>query len=377
MKENFTKDAESTAIEMSVLAEIQEQDESVITRSQQQSGSKRPTDGDEGRRNKERRVEANSEIISSGTKINLEKQKEIEGNKGEGTERFKKYINTDSSTEKRPRLIWNQDLQLKFMSAISALGDKKARPEKILEKMDVPCLSQRQVSSRLQHNAVGLTCFSFRKYKAQIRRIYDHAIADSSPLNEPSPFNSRTGVLLLKTGPVRGQVRNQGSDYEIEGEKSEILKAPPDGVNQDVFFSRLSGNRNKAPLMNRKMDCITPPNPTSGNVHDAIPTISTDENRNLDPKVSNPNPDNLINTDEFMKNLNEVIQELDATAVTGPPSCSLNQSQSLSNFTDMLNLLEEEPVNSKGLTDEPCPDEVARYLDSLSEILLENDSPQP
>jgi hypothetical protein len=64
-----------------------------------------------------------------------------------------------------------------------------------------------------------------------------------------------------------------------------------------------------------------------------------------------------------MKNLNEVIQELDATAVTGPPSCSLNQSQSLSNFTDMLNLLEEEPVNSKGLTDEPCPDEVARYLD--------------
>jgi hypothetical protein len=43
----------------------------------------------------------------------------------------------------------------------------------------------------------------------------------------------------------------------------------------------------------------------------------------------------------------------------------------------MLNLLEEEPVNSKGLTDEPCPDEVARYLDSLSEILLENDSPQP
>jgi len=124
MKENFTKDAESTAIEMSVLAEIQEQDESVITRSQQQSGSKRPTDGDEGRRNKERRVEANSEIISSGTKINQEKQKEIEGNKGEGTERFKNYINTDSSTEKRPRLIWNQDLQLKFMSAISALGDK-------------------------------------------------------------------------------------------------------------------------------------------------------------------------------------------------------------------------------------------------------------
>jgi hypothetical protein len=129
-------------------------------------------------------------------------------------------------------------------------------------------------------------------------------------------------------------------------------------VNQDVFFSRLSGNRNKAPLMsawtskggkqgyggehftiekvaksiklatistgrNRKMDCITPPNPTSGNVHDAIPTISTDENRNLDPKVLNPNPDNLINTDEFMKNLNEVIQELDATAVTGPPSSFL------------------------------------------------------
>lgn len=51
MKENFTKDAGSTAIEMSVLAEIQKQDESVITRSQQQSGSKRPTDGDEWRRN--------------------------------------------------------------------------------------------------------------------------------------------------------------------------------------------------------------------------------------------------------------------------------------------------------------------------------------
>lgn len=74
-----------------------------------------------------------------------------------------------------------------------------------------------------------------------------------------------------------------------------------------------------------------------------------------------------------MKILNEVIQELDTSAVTGPPSCSWNQSRSLSNFTHTLNLLEEEPVNSEGLTDEPSPDEV----DSLSELLLENDSPQP
>lgn len=65
----------------------------------------------------------------------------------------------------------------------------------------------------------GLACFSFQKYKAQLRRSYDHAIADSSPmaLSEPSPFNSGTGVLLLKTGPERGQAGNQGSGYGIEG----------------------------------------------------------------------------------------------------------------------------------------------------------------
>ncbi|KAJ6721198.1 hypothetical protein OIU85_024304 [Salix viminalis] len=153
--------------------------------------------------------------------------------------------------------------------------------------------------------------FHFRNTKLNYGVVMTMPSPIHPPLNEPSPFNSGTGVLLLKTGPARGQAGNQGSGYGIEGEKSEILEAPTDGVNQDIFLSHLSGNGNKAPLMsawtstgqqefisnyggehftkekvaesiklaiisngrNRNLEFIAPPIPTSENVRDAIPTI--------------------------------------------------------------------------------------------------------
>ncbi|KAL0701160.1 hypothetical protein Bca4012_057282 [Brassica carinata] len=55
--------------------------------------------------------------------------------------------------------VWTRDRHMKFLAAISILGEKKSRPKAILEIMNDSNLSQRQVASHLQ------------KYKFQVERI--------------------------------------------------------------------------------------------------------------------------------------------------------------------------------------------------------------
>ncbi|CAH2066108.1 unnamed protein product, partial [Thlaspi arvense] len=57
--------------------------------------------------------------------------------------------------------IWTHERHLRFLAAISILGDKNCRPKAILEIMNDPNLSHRQVSSHLQ------------KYKSQVQRFND------------------------------------------------------------------------------------------------------------------------------------------------------------------------------------------------------------
>ncbi|KAL6969898.1 hypothetical protein U1Q18_029612, partial [Sarracenia purpurea var. burkii] len=64
-----------------------------------------------------------------------------------GSER--KYTD-NSSREKRLRMKWTPALHIKFMEAISALGDRKAHPKSVLRIMNEPNLTVRHVASHLQ-----------------------------------------------------------------------------------------------------------------------------------------------------------------------------------------------------------------------------------
>ncbi|KAK1277188.1 Two-component response regulator ARR10 [Acorus gramineus] len=51
---------------------------------------------------------------------------------------------------KTPRFVWDPKLQNKFINAVESLGLQSATPKKIMEIMNIPGLSTRQISSHLQ-----------------------------------------------------------------------------------------------------------------------------------------------------------------------------------------------------------------------------------
>ncbi|XP_076937244.1 two-component response regulator ARR12-like [Bidens hawaiensis] len=65
----------------------------------------------------------------------------------------------DSSTQKKPRVVWSIDLHRKFVAAVNQLGIEKAVPKRILDLMNVEGLTRENVASHLQ------------KYRLYLKRI--------------------------------------------------------------------------------------------------------------------------------------------------------------------------------------------------------------
>ncbi|XP_057957585.1 two-component response regulator ARR1-like [Malania oleifera] len=65
----------------------------------------------------------------------------------------------DTSTLKKPRVVWSVELHQQFVAAVNQLGIDKAVPKKILELMNVPGLTRENVASHLQ------------KYRLYLRRV--------------------------------------------------------------------------------------------------------------------------------------------------------------------------------------------------------------
>ncbi|KAE8706183.1 Two-component response regulator ARR1 [Hibiscus syriacus] len=65
----------------------------------------------------------------------------------------------DTSTLKKPRVVWSIELHQQFVAAVNQLGIDKAVPKKILELMNVPGLTRENVASHLQ------------KYRLYLRRL--------------------------------------------------------------------------------------------------------------------------------------------------------------------------------------------------------------
>ncbi|KAH6808647.1 hypothetical protein C2S51_026430 [Perilla frutescens var. frutescens] len=98
----------------------------------------------------------------------------------------------DTSTLKKPRVVWSVELHQQFVTAVNQLGIDKAVPKKILELMNVPGLTRENVASHLQ------------KYRLYLRRLsgvsqHQNGLANSfmGP-SDPSfgPMSSLSGVDL-------------------------------------------------------------------------------------------------------------------------------------------------------------------------------------
>ncbi|OWM65805.1 two-component response regulator ARR12 [Punica granatum] len=94
-------------------------------------------------------------------KVNRKRSDHDEEEDDEGEENGRE--NEDSSSQKKPRVVWSVDLHRKFVAAVNQLGLEKAVPKKILDLMNVEGLTRENVASHLQ------------KYRLYLKRIHNAA----------------------------------------------------------------------------------------------------------------------------------------------------------------------------------------------------------
>ncbi|KAF2289122.1 hypothetical protein GH714_029007 [Hevea brasiliensis] len=89
-----------------------------------------------------------SSSANAGNRRNSKKRKDEEEDAEE---------RDDTSTLKKPRVVWSVELHQQFVAAVNQLGIDKAVPKKILELMNVPGLTRENVASHLQKIEWGFT----------------------------------------------------------------------------------------------------------------------------------------------------------------------------------------------------------------------------
>ncbi|EEF36083.1 hypothetical protein RCOM_0577360 [Ricinus communis] len=261
-------------------------------------------------------------------------------------------IEEKSSSDRRSRVLWTPELHLKFTAAISALGDKKARPKPILEMMNVPHLTQRQVASHLQ------------KYKSQVRRICETGTTSLPAVCRSSNFAGRTRVLDAADKNTSAAVCEQGSQSSDFGIR-DILRMSESFYRfrtPNIISSNSSQSKSQVPVTSSSttiqelLDCLAGKG-TSGNVPTPcaakLPTnFINEENPKLDiMEASVPISGNESCADKFRKDLIDVDRGTDSMEISNTNSVNVPDTyMSTAGFAnEELDALTYLSLNDQGL----------------------------
>ncbi|KAL5761206.1 hypothetical protein ACOSP7_019739 [Xanthoceras sorbifolium] len=229
--------------------------------------------------------------------------------------------------KKNRRILWTPELHKEFTAALSTLGDKKARPKLILQKMNLPNLTQRQVASHLQ------------KYKAQVEKI------------------SQNRATTVPT----------------------MLSTPP----SSALFGRFTGESSSSKIFDKTMPLTSLP----GHEHFAIPGMTQGVD-SVPGKYNLSSSGNMFNagtsvpafTESRSLEVNKSTAALAPPADPAPPVFQVNQNLQLSpEYADLMKLLEEDPEEEfQGLgSTELNPGDVDRYCQWLTDALQGENDQQP
>ncbi|KAL3829360.1 hypothetical protein ACJIZ3_018162 [Penstemon smallii] len=108
---------------------------------------------EEGERQQQKQPSEDVDYSSSANEGNWKNSKKRKDEEDESEDR------DDTSSLKKPRVVWSVELHQQFVTAVNQLGIDKAVPKKILELMNVPGLTRENVASHLQ------------KYRLYLRRL--------------------------------------------------------------------------------------------------------------------------------------------------------------------------------------------------------------
>ncbi|KAE8658770.1 Two-component response regulator ARR1 [Hibiscus syriacus] len=141
----------------------------------------------------------------------------------------------DTSTLKKPRVVWSVELHQQFVVAVNQLGIDKAVPKKILELMNVPGLTRENVASHLQ---------KYRLYLRRLSGVSQHPSNLNNTFMSPQDATfgplSSLNVLDLQTLAATGQLPAQSlATLEAAGLGRPTGKSglPVPLVDQRNFFS--------------------------------------------------------------------------------------------------------------------------------------------
>ena len=138
----------------------------------------------------------------------------------------------DSSTLKKPRVVWSAELHQQFVTAVNTLGIDKAVPKRILDLMGVQGLTRENVASHLQ---------KYRLYLKRLQGVNNGAggaggggspgfmtglAVDQSGVVVGGPGGSRVGSPAMHSGPGGGVVMGVGVDAMAPGMHHPQMMAP-------------------------------------------------------------------------------------------------------------------------------------------------------
>ncbi|CAH9095581.1 unnamed protein product [Cuscuta epithymum] len=155
----------------------------------EQSGS-----ADEGGDRQQQKPQDDGDYSSSANEGSWKNSKRRKEEDDEGEER------DDTSTLKKPRVVWSVELHQQFVAAVNQLGIDKAVPKKILELMNVPGLTRENVASHLQ------------KYRLYLRRLSGQGgMGHPFMGHQDSPFGPMSSLngLELQALAASGQISAQ------------------------------------------------------------------------------------------------------------------------------------------------------------------------
>ncbi|KAM5555083.1 two-component response regulator ORR26-like [Rosa sericea] len=129
------------------------------------------------------------DITKEESNTHVESQAKIPNSERERSEGMDNYEEKDSNCSTaftKRRVIWTDKLHHRFLQAVKLIGIDGARPKKIIQLMNVPGLTRRNVSSHLQKYR-----HSLRQEQLAIkkRRIRASKSASSQPRKSASTFN--------------------------------------------------------------------------------------------------------------------------------------------------------------------------------------------
>ncbi|XP_074567821.1 two-component response regulator ORR22-like [Curcuma longa] len=173
--------------------------------------------------------------------------------------------NEDSTTQKKPRVVWSMDLHRKFVAAVNQTGIDKAVPKRILELMNVEKLTRENVASHLQ------------KYRLYLRRLSAKA---SQQVNMVAAFGGRDSYISSLDS--FGTFQTLGASGKLQAfrslQSSEVLvNANTSGLGlHDRFSSRIiqvgNSNTNTPSADISKLQPIILPSNQCGRLLQGVPT---------------------------------------------------------------------------------------------------------